>query len=112
MDKDLKADKIAQGIISFLKKDKDEELIGLVIKKLQEKSFYGKKAVVISPTPLSELQKVKSKEIVKKLTKDSSVFVEFKIDPEIIDGMQIVYEDKLWDLSVSGQISEIIDLLD
>jgi len=110
-DQQDKAEKIVDGLLAYLKRNHEEVLANLIIEKLRQKTVLVKKATVFTPTPLSEQQKNRAVKLVKKLIKSDEVEVEFVFDPTIIDGLKIRVDDQLWDLSLSGQIHQLEDIL-
>jgi F0F1-type ATP synthase delta subunit len=97
---------IAQGLLSFLKKNKEEHLLGLVVEKLGSKLSKLSKVVVVSPAELNPTQRKKAVLLIKKLTKLESFDVEYLVDEKLIDGLVIKSEGRVWDLSLSGQLKE------
>lgn len=67
------------------------------------------KAIVYTPTKLSDQEKLKAKNLVKQLTGESLEEVSFLEDQKLIDGLKIIYKDKLWDLSLQNQLSSIVE---
>lgn len=103
-----KSNVIAHKIYSYLVKTHQEGLAADVAKKLGEISGNLNKATVITPVVLSPAQKKRATELVARLTKLKEIEIEFKKEPKLVDGIKVIYGDKVWDLSLSGQVESLI----
>jgi len=107
MDSDKKiAEQIVSGVINFLKKRKKDYLITSVISELH-KFESTKRAVVFAPTNLKESEKKNVLSVISKLTGEKIESVDFRLDESLIDGLKIIYDDRLWDFSLSSQLKNI-----
>lgn len=103
-----KSNAIARKIYSYLVKTHQESLAGEVAKKLGEISGNLNKATVITPVALSLVEQKKAVELVARLTKHKKIEIDFKEEPKLVDGIKVIYGDKVWDLSLSGQVESLI----
>jgi F-type H+-transporting ATPase subunit b len=77
---------------------------------LEGEKFDGKTAVVTTALPLTEAEKkVLEKDILKRSTGEPAV--SFEVDPNLLGGLTIRIDDKVYDHSVSSQLSNIYGLL-
>jgi len=65
-------------------------------------------AMVITPLKLTRKEEELATKLAQKLMKTETLKVEFSVDPEILDGMKLKYKDKLWDMSLSGQLDNML----
>jgi F-type H+-transporting ATPase subunit b len=73
---------------------------------LDDQELIGKTAVVTSALPLSDKEKkVIESDILKKAGSDMEI--KFEVDPSILGGLTIQVDDKLYDHSVSSQLTEL-----
>jgi F0F1-type ATP synthase delta subunit len=98
---------ISKGFLSYLSKNKEAGLLSQVIEKLKENLGESEKVTVVTPIKLSEEEEGKTYELVKKLTRRDNFKIDYKVDSKILDGMKVEYRDKLWDMSLSGQIENL-----
>jgi F0F1-type ATP synthase delta subunit len=108
MDKNnINAEVIVKSVISLLKKNGKEKLLPEIIELFKKELDLGDVVMVISPIELNRNQKEKAINFVANLVKEKHV-VEFEINKSLIDGMQIRYKDKLWDLSLKKQVNSLM----
>ena len=73
---------------------------------LEGEQIQGKSAVVTSALPLKDKEKgIIEKDILKKAAGD--IVVAFNVNPEILGGLTIQIDDKVFDHSVSSQLAEL-----
>lgn len=71
---------------------------------LEGEKFEGKSAVITSALPLTEKEKeVIEKDILKRTTGEPEIA--FEVDPDLLGGLTIRIDDKMYDHSVSAQLS-------
>ena len=76
----------------------------------QRETFEGKSAVVTSALPLSNQEKkVIEKDILNRAKGDPEIA--FEVDPKLLGGLTIKIDDKIYDHSVSSQLSSMSGLL-
>lgn len=66
-------------------------------------------AFIYTPIKLSDNEKKKAKNLVKRLTGENIAEINFREDEKLIDGLKIIYKDKLWDFSLQNQLNSIIE---
>ncbi len=77
---------------------------------LEGETFEGKSAVVTSALPLSNQEKkVIEKDILNRAKGDPEIA--FEVDPKLLGGLTIKIDDKIYDHSVSSQLSSMSGLL-
>jgi F0F1-type ATP synthase delta subunit len=107
MKKDTKiADVIAGVVVDYLTKKKALDLIPTVIDSLKKVSSQYC-AYIYVPRELSNKEKEKAKKLIANLTGGEANVFSFKVDTSLLDGMKIIYNDRVWDYSLSGQIRNI-----
>jgi len=73
---------------------------------LEGEKFEGKSAIITSALPLTDKEKkVIEKEILKRTVGEPEIA--FKVDPGLLGGLTIRIDDKMYDHSVSNQLSEM-----
>ncbi len=108
MNRDTKlAAQIASGVIDFLKKIGKEEALPSIVELLQKEQSL-KKAYVYTPMVLKEVERKKITREIIRITGEAIESFVFEIDENLIDGVKIYYKDKLWDFSLSSQISKFL----
>ncbi len=99
---------LGQTIIGVLKKhnqiDKLPELINFLQTKTQSKN--SQSVIVVSSTQLSSQQKQLLTSIIHQKI-NPLVPVKFEINPDLIGGLVIKYQDKILDLSIKGRLNKI-----
>lgn len=110
MDDQERVKAIIKGFLTFLKKSKQEYLLPLFVEKLKKIKDL-EKIEIFSPVCLNETQKNKASEMARKLTNDNDSVIEYQIDPTLIDGLKIRYQDRVWDISLSSQINQLLNQL-
>ncbi len=105
----LSADIISKAIISILKKNHKEYLLPDIIQLLKKVKIINNKAVVKTPVSLNDRQKQKVEKMVLDLTRNQNIFIEYQVDPRLIDGIQIEYNDKLWDMSLRNNLNSLLE---
>lgn len=98
---------IADGVVTFLKKIKKENILEVIIETLQ-KNVSTQKAYIYSPIELSSKEKKKVYGLVTKITGEPISSCVFKKDESLIDGIKIYYKDKLWDFSLSTKVTKLL----
>lgn len=101
-----RADVIAKGIFSYLKKNNEVYLLENVLSNLS-KWIVKEKVKVTSPRALTKSEQEKVFFLTKKLIKDETLKVDFLEDGTLIDGLKIEYKDRMWDLSLRKQINSL-----
>jgi F-type H+-transporting ATPase subunit delta len=103
-------DKSTQDFVSFLiDKKREEELPHIA---LQFVASYNQmkgisQATVVSAVPLSDKNLSQMQSYVEQLLNQSDIQLQNEVDPSIIGGVIVKYEDKLLDKSVSKELREI-----
>lgn len=110
MDKQNKVDIIIKGFLSFLKKENCLELLPQILSRLTTLSTIDR-IKVVSPIELDALKREKIQKLIKKLTGLKNFEVNYETDESIIDGIKIMYQDKMWDMSLSTQIKKIVNAM-
>lgn len=104
--------KIARGLLSYLKKTNQESLLPLIVEELKTKIQAEKDtATVFSPCSLSLLQKQKAVKLAQRLTGLNNLKTKFAVDANLIDGLKVRLDDRVWDLSLASQINQLKDKL-
>ena len=103
-----KAEIIAKGIIAYLRKNKNENLLDLVVDALERRALRDNYALVTSALALTEKEKEKAKKLVEKLLNGKEAKIKFGEDASILDGIQVSYRDQIWDLSLAGQLQQFL----
>jgi F0F1-type ATP synthase delta subunit len=103
----LNANDVAEGIRSYLLKTGSEELLPEVIKILSGSA--KAKAIITTAIVLNDAKKASAKKLAAKLIKEDNLDFDFEQNPEIIDGLKINYQDKVWDLTLKSQITKLIN---
>lgn len=103
-------DKSTQDFVSFLiDKKREEELPSIASQFIasynQMKGI--SQATVVSAVPLSDKKLSQMQSYVEQLLNQSDIQLHNEVDPSIIGGVIIKYEDKLLDKSVSKELREI-----
>lgn len=103
-------DKSTQDFVSFLiDKKREEELPSIASQFIasynQMKGI--SQATVVSAVPLSDTKLSQMQSYVEQLLNQSDIQLHNEVDPSIIGGVIIKYEDKLLDKSVSKELREI-----
>jgi F0F1-type ATP synthase, delta subunit (mitochondrial oligomycin sensitivity protein) len=66
-----------------------------------------KKTQVYSPRVLNSEEKNKVSKLIFESTGEAKSDVSFYVDESLIDGLKIIYNDKMLDLSLEGQIKSL-----
>jgi F0F1-type ATP synthase delta subunit len=98
------AKEVAQGVVDFLEKRKKGNLLGTVVELLQE-NLDSEKVVVLAPRLLKSQEKEKVKKFVGKVVGENLQDIVFVKDETLLDGIRIETKDKVWDFSLSSQLS-------
>ncbi len=69
----------------------------------------NEEAEIYTPIKLEKEEKNKAKKLIRELTGDNVEELAFYEDEELLDGLKIIYKDKLWDFSLQSQLASIID---
>jgi len=102
---------IAKGLLEFLKKTGQEQLLPEIINNLKKALLPQSSALVLSPIELSAIQKIKTQQLITKLAKQQVIDINFKVDSQVVDGLKIIVGDQVWDLTMAGQINQLADKL-
>lgn len=105
----ISAEVVSRAIISMLRKNKAEYLLGDIIQLLKKENVMDSKVVVKTPDVLNDDQKHKAEKFVKGLIRQENFTIEYQIDPRIIDGIQVRFNDKLWDMSLEKQLNVFLE---
>jgi F0F1-type ATP synthase delta subunit len=97
---------IADGILEFLKKNNLESELPQLIEYLEGSSAKDD-AYVYAPRNLNASEKKDLQKLFVNLTGETPHKIVFYEDKTLIDGLKIMYKDKMWDFSVKGQIDKI-----
>ena len=99
---------LGQTIIEFLKKhhqlDKLPDLINFL--QTQTPQDFPEKIFVITSVPLTSSQKRTLTQILHQQI-NPKIPIVFQIDPQLIGGLVIKYQDKILDLSIKGRLNKI-----
>lgn len=67
-----------------------------------------KDTVIYTPIKLEGPDRAKALKLVQKLTGEIVSDASFMEDENLVDGMKIIYKDKLWDFSLQSQLQSIV----
>ncbi len=98
------AKEVVSGVIDFLEKKGKLNLLDRVIRLLQEKSD-SDKITVLTPRPLILAEKDRVVKLVRKIVGDGKNEIVFAQDVSLLDGLRIESKNKIWDFSLSNQLS-------
>jgi ATP synthase F1 delta subunit len=99
-------EKIVEGFLAYLKETGQEELLPEVVELLsREVLAETRRVTVVSAVPLTTNQLEEIGEILAEKFGQHLV-VETEVDPGLLGGLKLKYEDKLIDLSVIGRLRE------
>lgn len=98
------AKEVALGVVDFLEKRDKSDLLGRVIELLQE-NVDSTKVRVLTPRTLKVQEKTKIKKFVGKVVGETTQEIVFAKDATLLDGIRIESKDKVWDFSLSSQLS-------
>lgn len=105
----MKAADVAEGIWTYLKKEKLTDMTEEVARLLLSRAGIEKrKAIVESAAKLSDSEQSEIEDI---LTEKWGKFekIEFVINPELLGGMRVILGDKVLDLSVKHRLEKIYE---
>jgi F0F1-type ATP synthase delta subunit len=105
-------DGLVEGILAYLKSKRQEYLLDDLARKIQQVSKASHIAKVYAPVEFNKEQKLQTQKLIVKLTKDDQLSIDYVVDRKLIDGLKIVYNDKVWDFSLATQIAQIRDFGD
>lgn len=95
---------ISSSVIEYLTKNKRLDLLQAVIDSLN--NLLIDDVVVESARDLSQQEKLKvGKLIAEKVGLRNNIV--YKTNQSLMDGLRIIYKDKLWDMSLVSQISKL-----
>lgn len=99
------ATKISQEFISYLQEHELYDLLPDVVRELEKESFRSKEITVISSIELSPAEK-KDLESTLQGKWGEHPFV-YTVDPVILSGMIVKFEDKIIDMSGRGKLTDL-----
>ena len=106
MTSNKQAKNIARALLAYLRKSGNSELLKDVVDELTTGLEEQKSVVVVTvPTKLSAKNEQLSKELVRKVI-GTLHNITYRIDPKIIDGIQIAYKDTIWDYSFASFVGQ------
>jgi len=108
-DQQKKADRVTRGLLSYLQKTGQLQILPSLIKETVKKSHSQKDpsvAVVTSAIALSEAEKSQLQKVLSALT-EREMSVENRIDTELIAGLHIQIADKIIDNSLGSKLQNL-----
>ncbi len=103
------AKKAASGLFTYLKKHNSLKLLPLVVLEIDKAAEAEGlvMATVVSKEALDQGQKNQIIQKIKQATGSTEVSLQNRVDPSIIGGIRISYGDKVLDLTISRQLSDL-----
>lgn len=100
-----KAEELSSIVLEHLTRTNQREILGEVVDRLQKELFRSHDITVVSATRLS---KTESDELTKNLTKKWGEHeVEFLIDPSLLSGIIVRFQDQIIDMSGKHNLSQL-----
>ncbi len=100
------AKEIAKVIIDYLDKKGAANALPTVIEILQKRGRENS-VYVYTPRELKKNERLNLEIMFKKLTDTDVVNFSFIKDESLLDGVKIMYKDKIWDFSLAGQLRKL-----
>ncbi len=107
---DKSGDEILSKFLSLIIENKRQELLANIIRHLRVHSFNMKRLVRVKLTTAKELSNETKDLIFETITKKTGrkISISYTLDESLIGGIQMEFDDKLFDYSVKGYLDSII----
>ena len=108
MDKKKLAKTLSDAVVTYSKKNDATDVLGMVNEYLVKENKL-RRALVYTPKKLTKSEEVKVNKLVNKLTSENIDEINYIVDEKLLDGLKLVFKDKMWDFSLQNQISSIVN---
>ncbi|OGM20532.1 hypothetical protein A2714_04040 [Candidatus Woesebacteria bacterium RIFCSPHIGHO2_01_FULL_38_9] len=106
-DKEKKiAKEVAEVVIDYLEKNGVASALPMVLDLLRKKSAQNS-VYIYTPRELKKDERLSLKKMFTKLTDTNVDKFSFVKDESLLDGVKIMYKDRVWDFSLSGQLKSL-----
>lgn len=98
---------VSGAIVEYLKQNNLEDQLHYIAEKLKQESESSTLHVYV-PKKLSINEKEKMLKLCMNLKDVKTTNILYHVQPSLLDGVKIIYNDKVWDYSLSNKLSGLV----